>query len=198
MGQSGASCRSCWRIAHNFFFFLTLHSLLLTYLHADRGFWLNVRMAVLPKCCSHTLPSPGYFGMLEKVWLTPGRNPLATAIYREETVTFASGAYEGERERKREAWRIQLILEINNLSCNPSYFFPGQIKEERGVGSRQEERLCPDSLFLPISEKSYLEIRQADPNWIKLIWILLSLLFLPTVYTVLSSISCDSVMSSMH
>lgn len=62
-------------------------------------------MAVLPKCCSHTLPSPGYFGMLEKVWLTPGRNPLATAIYREETVTFASGAYEGERERKTERER---------------------------------------------------------------------------------------------
>lgn len=89
---------------------------------------------------SLSLPSSGYFGEVEKLWLTPGRNPLATAIYRErDTVTFASGAYErqkyGERmrEKKHEGYS-QFFENINNLSRNPSHFFPGQIKEEKRSG----------------------------------------------------------------
>lgn len=98
---SEACSRSCWRITQNFFSPLSsLHSLLLTYLYADRVLWLNVRMAVFPQCFSQTLPSPGYFGTVEKLWLTPGRNPLATAIYRERTQSHLH--LELMRDRKTE------------------------------------------------------------------------------------------------
>lgn len=180
---SGARWWSRWRITQNFL--LSLHSTLRTYRYADGVRRLNLSMAALPPCCSPTLPSLGYFGTVEKLWLTPGRNPLATAIYRErDTVKFASGAYEREKdvERTREgAWRIQSIFWINKLSYYLSHFCPGQIREERGEKRGKQvaaqERLWPDSPFLPISENTHLEIRQADPNWIKSIWILLSLLF---------------------
>lgn len=141
---------------------------LFTYLHADGVFsdW----MGELPQCCSHTLPFLGYFGMLEKVWLTPGRNPLATAIYREDTHSHICIWSLWERKMAKEAWRIQSIFEINNLSRNPSYFFSGQIKEERRGKKRRQE--CKNDFvqiffFCPKVKKNYLEIRQADPNWIK-------------------------------
>lgn len=85
-----------------FFLSLSLHSPVLTYLDADRVFWLNVRTAVLPQCCSHTLPSPGYFGTVEKLWLTPGRNPLATAIYREGTQSHLHLELMRDRKTERE------------------------------------------------------------------------------------------------
>lgn len=120
---------------HSKLFFFCLHSPLRTYLYADRVLWLNVRTVVLPQCCSRALPSPGYFGTIEKVWLTPGRNPLATAIYREETQSHLH--LELMRERKTERERERSMKDtvnfwINNLSHYPSHFYPGQIKEERG------------------------------------------------------------------
>lgn len=117
---------------------------------------------------SLSLPSSGYFGEVEKLWLTPGRNPLATAIYRErDTVTFASGAYErqkyGERmrEKKHEGYS-QFFENINNLSRNPSHFFPGQIKEEkrRGVwGKKKGEMQSPG-----VKKKDFVQILFSCPK----------------------------------
>lgn len=61
-----------------FFFFSPLHfphSPLLGYHCADGTLWLNVRPPTPPppRVCS---------GAAEKLWLTPGRNPVAATIYR--------------------------------------------------------------------------------------------------------------------
>lgn len=172
---------------------LSPYSPLVTYLYADGVFWLNARMAVLPQYCSHIRSSLGYFGVVEKLWLTPGRNPLAATIYREGTQSHLHLQLMRDRNMKKEwekAWRIQSISEINNLSSNLSNFFPGQIKEEKVRGKKRGCSVRETSsrffffsffLFFPINIKekeTSPEMRRADPNWIKSIWILLSLLFL--------------------
>lgn len=55
------------------------------------------------------------------------------------------------------------FFKINNLSCNPSHFFPGQIKEERGGGSVREN-LYRFFFSCQYVKKTHLEIRQANPN----------------------------------
>lgn len=58
-------------------------------------------------------PSTGYFGVLVKVWLTPGRNPLAIAIYREDTQSHLHLELMGEG--RGEEWRKQSLF-WHNLS----------------------------------------------------------------------------------
>lgn len=92
--------------------------------------------------------------------------------------------WETERMREKHEGYSQ-FSKRNNLSCHPSHFstWTNKGRKRRGKkGGGVYERLCPDSLFLAHKwkkkkKKPHLEIRQADPNWIKSIWILLSLLF---------------------
>lgn len=101
------------------------------------------------------------------------------------------------------------FFEIINISCKPSHpclLRTRKRKKHEGelnvACTQQSQKVSSrfSSLARGEKKKPYLEIRQANPNWIKSIWILLSVLFFffPTVYTVLSSISCDGVMGSMH
>lgn len=99
-------------------------------------------------------------------------------------------------------------FEIMNISCKPSHpcLLRKKKKEETWGGNKCSMHAAESESLVQVlfsgswqKKKPYLEIRQANLNWIKSIWILLSVLFFfPTVYTVLSSISCDGVMGSMH
>ena len=96
---SAACSRSCWRITPNFFFSV-LPSLLISMLmeYSDWMWeWLYCHSVAL------TLSPPLVILVRErKLWLTPGRNPLAAAIYREGTQSHLHLELMRDRKTARE------------------------------------------------------------------------------------------------
>lgn len=127
-----------------------------------------------PPSPPHPQPPPSYVcsGAAEKLWLTPGRNPVAATIYREGTEShlhlelMRDWSAEGERE---DAWRIQSISKINKLLLQQPMWFSSRTNKEwtreRG-GETAEDNIQIPPFFTHKVKKKYPQIWETDPNWI--------------------------------
>lgn len=135
-----------WRVPYQTFFFslLSPHSPPLGYRCADGTLWLNVRTLLHPP----SSPPPAFVLVRqEKLWLTPGRNPVAATIYREGTQSHlhlelmrngSMGARVGGEPEKRREGYSPFLKKIHFL-LGESHSFLSEWRKNEGRGKTVED-----------------------------------------------------------